>query len=239
MSAKKSSNRLPLYLQISELLHREIAAGHWVPGERLPTEAQLAKDLDVAVGTLRKALKSLEKEGLLERRQGSGNYVKMPPEGGAIYQFFRLELLKGGGMPNAHAFAVDKLANPYVAKQLGYDEPERLLWRVRRLRKLNQQPIAAEEIWFDGRHADTLSIEELHESLYIHYREHFDFWISRVTDEVSCEAAPEWATKLLELPASSVLGWIHRRAWANNDRVEEFSLTWFDPSVSRYMARWS
>ena len=88
--------RLPLYVQISELLHREIAAGHWLAGERLPTESKLAQDLDVAVGTLRKALTVLEEDGLLERRQGSGTYVKKPPEGGAIYQFFRLELLDGG-----------------------------------------------------------------------------------------------------------------------------------------------
>lgn len=239
MSAKNKSTRLPLYVQISELLHREIAAGHWVPGERLPTEAQLAKDLDVAVGTLRKALDSLEQNGLLERRQGSGTYVKMPPAGGAIYQFFRLELLDGGGMPNAQTLSVTRMADPFVAAKLGHEDPKRLLWRVRRLRNLNRTPIAAEEIWFDGRHAESLSESDMHESLYIHYREAFDFWITHVTDEISCQQAPEWATDLLELPEPSTLGWISRQAWANNGAVEEFSQTWFNPAVSRYMARWS
>lgn len=239
MSVRNPSTRLPLYVQISELLHREIAAGHWMPGERLPTEAQLAKDLDVAVGTLRKALGALEKDGLLERRQGSGTYVKMPPEGGAIYQFFRLELLNGGGMPNAQTLSVKRMANPFVARQLGHDEPERMLWRIRRLRNLNRQPVAAEEIWFDGRHAEALSAADMHESLYMHYRESFGFWITHVTDEISCQQAPEWANALLALPEASVLGWISRKAWANNGMVEEFSQTWFDPAVSRYMARWS
>lgn len=239
MSENKTSNRLPLYLQISELLHREIGAGHWVPGERLPTEAQLAKDLDVAVGTLRKALDTLEKDGLLERRQGSGTYVKMPPAGGAIYQFFRLELLNGGGMPNAKTLSVTHMADPFVAKKLGHTDTDRLLWRVRRLRNLNRQPIAAEEIWFDGRHAETLDVADMHESLYMHYRESFNFWVTHVTDEISCQQAPRWASELLDLPEPSVLGWISRQAWANNGKVEEFSQTWFDPAVSRYMARWS
>ena len=111
--------RLPLYVQISELLHREIAAGHWLAGERLPTESTLAQDLDVAVGTLRKALKVLEDDGLLERRQGSGTYVRKPPEGGAIYQFFRLELLDGGGMPTATTISVEQASNPELAGVFG------------------------------------------------------------------------------------------------------------------------
>jgi GntR family transcriptional regulator len=240
MSPSKKPTRLPLYVQISELLHREIAAGHWVPGERLPTESQLAEDLDVAVGTLRKALKVLEDDGLLERRQGSGTYVRKPPEGGAVYQFFRLELLKGGGMPRAVTQSVTLLESDEVAEQFGAEIGKgKKYWRIRRLRYLNQTPIAAEEIWFDGRHAEQLSVEEMHESLYVHYREEFEFWMTHVTDEVSCQEAPEWACQLLKKTVPSTLGWISRQAWANNGQIEEYSQTWFDPLLSRYVARLS
>jgi len=242
------STRLPLYVQISELLHREIAAGHWLAGERLPTESKLAQDLDVAVGTLRKALAVLEDDGLLERRQGSGTYVRKPPEGGAIYQFFRLELLDGGGMPTASTLSVDKIANPDVAEIFqespsqyipAADNAEPSFWRIRRLRFLNRLPVAAEEIWFDGAHAESLSPETMHESLYMHYREEFNFWITHVADEVSCQSAPDWACETVGLSKASVLGWVKRRGWANSGNVGEFSQTWFNPSVCRYMARWS
>ena len=190
--------RLPLYVQISELLHREIAAGHWLAGERLPTESKLAQDLDVAVGTLRKALAVLEDDGLLERRQGSGTYVKKPPEGGAIYQFFRLELLVGGGMPTAKTLSVNLKSNESVSSVLDSGDSESQnnrdsLWCVKRLRFLNRTPVAAEEIWFEGKHSEFLTVESMHESLYMHYREEFNFWITHVADEVSCEVAPDWA----------------------------------------------
>lgn len=244
MSSTKKPTRLPLYVQVSELLHREIAAGHWVAGERLPPESQLAKDLDVAVGTLRKSLTVLEKEGLLERRHGSGTYVRKPPEGGAVYQFFRLELLKGGGMPRAITQSVELITDEEIAKQFGLDisikeNLTKQYWRIRRLRYLNQIPVAAEEIWFDGRHADYLTVDEMHESLYVHYREEFDFWMTHVTDSVSCQESPDWACKLLNKPNKSVLGWIGRQAWANNGRIEEYSQTWFDPELSCYVARLS
>ena len=238
MSSTNKPTRLPLYVQVSELLHREIAAGHWVQGERLPPEAQLAQDLDVAVGTLRKSLKVLEDEGLLERRQGSGTYVRKPPEGGAVYQFFRMELLKGGGMPRAVTQSVDLLADESVAEQFGHKAGStKQYWRVRRLRYLNQTPVAAEEIWFDGRHAKELTVDSMHESLYEHYREEFDFWMTHVTDAVSCQEAPNWACDLLKKPNASTLGWISRQAWANNGQIEEYSQTWFDPLLSRYVAR--
>ena len=236
--------RLPLYVQISELLHREIAAGHWLAGERLPTESTLAQDLDVAVGTLRKALKVLEEDGLLERRQGSGTYVRKPPEGGAIYQFFRLELLDGGGMPAATTISVEQASNPEIIGVFDRantvsQKSDQAFWRIRRLRYLNRKPVAAEEIWFEGRHAESLTADSMHESLYMHYREEFNFWITHVSDEVSCQVAPGWACDTLDLPKGSVLGWVKRRGWANNGNVAEFSQTWFDPAACRYMARWS
>ena len=67
---------LPVYIQISEMLMREIIAGRLSDGERLLPERQLAKSLNISVGTLRKSLKDLEKKGALFRRHGSGNYIK-------------------------------------------------------------------------------------------------------------------------------------------------------------------
>ncbi|MEL6700823.1 MAG: GntR family transcriptional regulator, partial [Pseudomonadota bacterium] len=66
---------LPKHLQIGEMLVREIASGRLADGARLPSERQMASELNVAVGTLRRALDDLTERGLLERVQGSGNYV--------------------------------------------------------------------------------------------------------------------------------------------------------------------
>ena len=72
----KNSNALPKYVQISELLIRDIAAGRLMDGERLPPEREMADGLNTSVGTLRKALAILEKKGMLDRLQGSGNYIR-------------------------------------------------------------------------------------------------------------------------------------------------------------------
>ena len=53
---------LPKYLQISELLIRDIAAGRLEDGSRLPTERDLATQLSTSVGTLRKAFSELARQ---------------------------------------------------------------------------------------------------------------------------------------------------------------------------------
>src|SRR3954467_9264211 len=68
--------RLPLYARLADVLTRRIASGEWSPDAPLPAETALATDYGVSVGTLRKAMGQLVDEGLLERRQGSGTFVR-------------------------------------------------------------------------------------------------------------------------------------------------------------------
>lgn len=238
MTDKKNKKQLPLYIQIGELLHREIAAGHWLPGERLPVESSLAETLGVAIGTLRKALAKLEDDGLLERRQGSGTYIKRASGGSAIYQFFHLELLGGGGVPTADTLSLDVDNNVFVSEQLLIEAEPKPLWCIRRLRYLNRQLVAVEQIWFRHSHATNLKLKDLHESLYLHYRENFSFWISRVEDEIDCTESPDWVSAQLGLKKGQIIPRVQRRSWSNEGKVEEFSFTWYDPTKCRYFARW-
>lgn len=133
MTAQRpQAQALPLYLQISEVLLRDIAAGRLVDGERLPPERDMARQHATSVTTLRKALAELESKGLLERIQGSGNYIRAG-QGMALpgeYSMFRLELREGGGLPTTRLIAVDHLAKDH---RWG---PDQQASRVRRLRLL-------------------------------------------------------------------------------------------------------
>lgn len=61
--------------QIREQLHGHIVGGRLFAGERLPSVRQLASDLGVAPGTVAKAYRELEAEGLLTSRAGAGTRV--------------------------------------------------------------------------------------------------------------------------------------------------------------------
>lgn len=64
-----------LYEHVATLLQKRIQSGDWVRGERLPSIDALAESFDVAVVTVRQALKVLEEKGLVDRHQGRGTFV--------------------------------------------------------------------------------------------------------------------------------------------------------------------
>ena len=84
---------LPIFIQIAELISRQIAAGHLVPDTKLPPERDMAHDYGVAVGTLRKSLKRLTEMGLVRRIQGSGNYITRTEHAPHYIVFSALNLL--------------------------------------------------------------------------------------------------------------------------------------------------
>ena len=67
----------PKHHEISRHLQTEIDAGRYGKGARLPSEIQLVKQFGVSRPTVARALRDLEAQGLIERRAGSGSYVRM------------------------------------------------------------------------------------------------------------------------------------------------------------------
>ena len=63
------------YETVKTSIHHRIAEGGWQPGVRLPSERELVQEFGCARMTVHRALRELEAEGLIERRQGSGSYV--------------------------------------------------------------------------------------------------------------------------------------------------------------------
>jgi GntR family transcriptional regulator len=225
---------LPLYQQIAELLIRDIAAGRLIDGERLPPERDMAANLGIAVGTLRQALKSLTEKGLLDRVQGSGNYIRAKADTASVYALFRLERVEGGGLPTARLLSVDHSTKDQRLPTFGARPDGH---RIRRLRYLSGQIAAIEEIWLDGGEADRVLASDLSESLYLYYRQRLGIWISRAEDSIGQGPVPEWAPAEFPHRPGTPLPMVTRISWAQDGRSVEASWTWYDPSTARYVAR--
>lgn len=66
----------PLYIQLKNKFAQAIQNGQWCPGHALPSERYLSEALNVSRITIRKTLDLLLEEGLIERQQGAGTFVK-------------------------------------------------------------------------------------------------------------------------------------------------------------------
>lgn len=224
---------LPAYLRIAEMLARDIAMGRLAHGVRLPPERDLAPELEVSVGTLRKALAELEQRGLLQRRHGSGNYVRREPRAAAGYAMFRLELPGGGGQPSAHLLSADRLEKPDAVAALG---PAPHAFRLRRLRYLDSQVVALEEIWIDGRFAQDLPQDGLEGALYRTYQSVFGLWILRAKDRIDQGRVTDWAPEAFTLRPGAPCLRVRRTGFDQFGHIAEMSWNYIDGEHAQYVA---
>lgn len=66
---------VPLHHQIQRVLRSTIESGEWAPDDRMPTEMALTERFRVSRATIREALSSLTRDGLIVRHRGRGSFV--------------------------------------------------------------------------------------------------------------------------------------------------------------------
>jgi GntR family transcriptional regulator len=71
--------KMPVYLQLADILRAQIAAGLYAPGRAIPSETRLMQEHGLARETVRKAVRVLAAEGLVEVVRGRGVYVNDQP----------------------------------------------------------------------------------------------------------------------------------------------------------------
>ncbi|MBP1880325.1 GntR family transcriptional regulator [Agrobacterium rubi] len=231
---RSSKGSLPVYLQIAETLVRDITAGRLIDGEKLPPEREMATTLGIAVGTLRKTLAELHTRGLLERIQGSGNYIRAVTDPKSVYAMFRLELVAGGGFPTAEILSVSREVKPAALPAFGASQEGH---RIRRIRRIAGQFAAIEEIWLDGSYIEKVAAEDLSESLYLYYRTRLGLWIAKAEDHIGLGHVPDWAPEAFGPKAGEPVPHILRVSYSHEGLAAEVSHTWYDPRVARYVNR--
>lgn len=75
MAVLERNSSVPLYHQVANFLREKIQNGYLKPGEQIPSEWDLVKELQISRMTVRQAIAELVSEGLLYRRSGKGTFV--------------------------------------------------------------------------------------------------------------------------------------------------------------------
>ncbi|MEP0806946.1 MAG: GntR family transcriptional regulator [Chloroflexota bacterium] len=84
---------LPIYTQIVNQIHAQIASGILQPGDQLPTVRALAEELRVNFNTVARAYRILDEERIISTQQGRGTYItEIPPP--KVSEKFRREALE-------------------------------------------------------------------------------------------------------------------------------------------------
>ena len=103
------SKRTPIWQSIYSALSAEIGAGHYAPGDKLPTESTLSARFGVNRHTVRRALAQLQADGTVFARRGAGVFVAQRPTDYPIGQRVRFHqnLRAAGRLPAKHILSLE------------------------------------------------------------------------------------------------------------------------------------
>lgn len=160
---------VPMHHQVYLDLRRSLDDGTWRPGDRLPTERELAAHYGVSLITVRRALAEVVREGRIERTRGRGTFVLRPrlERDIASRASFADEMQERGLDPETRLISArPESATASVAAALGLEPGSPTLY-LERLRLAGGEPYLLEQVHLPAERFPGLLASDLeHASLY-------------------------------------------------------------------------
>ena len=217
----------PKYVRLADHISHMIESGKWKPGDRIPSEAEMAKTVPASLGTIQKALGRLVEQGAIIREHCRGTFVNGPrsllgpwhlrfigSDGKTLLPIHQevLGIEKVTGEPPWETFLGD--ASFYVC--------------IKRMIDVDGEFNALSCFYVSGDFFGSLldmSVTDL-EGMYIRetLRSRFGMPTLRLVEEVSCEALPDDACHSLGLARDSVGMVFHIRSHGYRDEPISYHL---------------
>lgn len=228
----------PLYKQVEKQILDCLAKGEWKPGDRIPTEPQLAERFGVAVFTIRAGISELTAANILVRRQGKGTFVAKHDRQRLRYQFSHVFRNDGTKIsPERQLISFSRAAaDDDIASRLQLDRRNRAIYRIECVLRLDGQPVAAMDIavpccLFSG--LTVRAIRGSDENLYAVYQQACGVNVIRIEEQVYAVKAGT-AAKSLGIVAIEPMLRIDRMAYTYNDIPVEFRRRHYEASHHYY-----
>ena len=236
MSVRKTGNGrlirrspVPLYSQVKELLRERIARLRGEEHEQLPSERELARDLNISRMTVRQAVRELIAEGAIYTAPGRGTFLAT----GEVTQqlvgltSFSQEMTKRGLVPASRLLEAEGMTDHEIAARLRL-QPDEPIARIRRLRLANGEPMAIETTHLPLTLCPGLLSMDLERgSLYELLQRVFRLRFGVATQTITAEAARPATALMLGLAEGEPVLVMERLSELDNGRPFEYVRSWY------------
>ena len=236
--ATKTKKSQTLYQKVDNIIRQRLIDNVWKPGDALPSEMQLADELDVSQGTVRKALNDMVTENLLFRRQGLGTFVSEHTERRALFLYFSIVGNDGSRLlPESNILSCEeKIPTPEEAEKLQLNQGDMIV-QFRRIRFFNNVPIIVETISLPLEHFPGFGTDvEPPNNLFRFYQSAYGVTVAKAEEHLKAVRASAEETDLLGIAEGAPLLEIDRIAKMLDSRPVEWRVSHCDTSNYRYVA---
>ncbi len=228
----------PLYREVRHELTEAIARGAWAPGAAIPSEAALAAQFGVSIGTLRKAVDELVAEQILVRHQGRGTFVTEHDARRLMFHFFHIAGTDGTRRyPEVETIEFRSgRADPDSAARLAIP-PSDKVFRIRNVLSLGGEPVMVDDIVLPGDLFGGLtekSFAKRDNTIYHFYQSRYGINVLRTREKLRAVAAPDDVAALLGVAPGAPLLEIRRVALTYRDKPVEWRVSRLNSARHEY-----
>ncbi|WP_339063190.1 GntR family transcriptional regulator [Tepidibacillus marianensis] len=228
----------PLYLLVIDKIKQDIENGNLRPGQRLPSEFELSKELGISRATLREALRFLEDENVVIRKQGIGTFIKAKP----LFTSGIEELYSITHMIEKHGYEAGTIFVDITSNQSTNDDKnifqledvnEKMV-RVERIRTADQEPV----VYCIDKMPESVLKKEVdfaqYSSLFQVLKEETGIEISYAIAEIEPLGYHEKISPLLQSPKETSLIILRQVHFDTSDRPVLSSVNYFRSDKFRF-----
>jgi DNA-binding GntR family transcriptional regulator len=193
-------NGTPVYKEIQNAIRRRIQELQLKPGDPIASERELARKHGVSLMTARHALAGLEREGVVERRQGAGTFVASPKIHFNKLMSYTEQMSSRGLNPRSRVLAIRIIEHePEVAARLRLPATGKMV-KLERLRESSDEPLALETCYLPAtEYSDLVHAPLGRASLFATLHGEYGVDLAYADEEVDATAAESNVADLLNV----------------------------------------
>ena len=242
---------MPRYRAVKQALQKKIESGHYSAGKVLPSEAVLASNLQVSIGTLRRAVDELVHEHVLVRRQGKGTYVALHSPARFMFQFFHVEprwdfgdmdamhLQKPAEYPLIECLSFSSSRATSIQASALRIKPADPVFDIENRFVLGQRAVMRDQICASAALFKGLSENKFVQrpgTIYSLYQTDFGITVLRTLERARAVPADALSAKILGVRAGASVMQIHRLALTFGDRPVEYRVSTLNTEAHDYVS---
>lgn len=214
------ASKLPYYYQLKQYIVEEIESGNWKTGQQILPEIKICEIFDISRTVVRQTYQELVNEGYLIKKKAKGTFIAEPKISENLVQslmgFYEDMTARGFKVKNDIIWHKKIAATPRVAEKLGLETGEEVIV-IRRVRRLNDEPIVLDRTYIPYKLCPDLLNEDLtHKSLYSYIEGKYNLKIDRGRRFIEATVASEEESKLLDVKKGSPLLYIESVSFLDN-----------------------
>ena len=218
----------PLYQLVEEHILDLIESDKLVPGDLIPSEPQLAKQLKVSPGTVKKAIDNLVWRKKLYRHQGKGTYVSNIDFNNSLFRFTTYGDIDGEPTRLRKETTARRVetGKKDLCEKLGVNCSSPLLY-IERIGYVEDHPVMIEYSHWRADMLPGLENEDIHipDLFYALIVEKYNIPVVRANETLTAEAADEHTAAMLKIEPGTPVLVLHRMTYTTDNRLIEIRIS--------------